>query len=452
MADATYTFPTDFLWGTATAAHQVEGDNTNNDWYAWEQAGGRHIFEDQMSGKACKWWAGYAEKDIKRMADLNTNAHRLSIEWSRIEPEPGKWDHDAIDRYRDILNAMRDAKVQPMVTLHHFTNPIWVADKGGWLNPEIVTLFQRFVQKAVGELADLCNVWCTINEPSVYAAKGFYDGSWPPGKTDLSAYFQVTYHMALAHAAAYRTIHDLSAQAQVGMAHHMVYWQPLSPGNPLDRTVTGVLDGMFNDLYLNTLQTGQWRPLIGKKAEIPEAKGTLDWIGLNYYHRWDAAFSLRALKALGITYGARPGAPKGPKTWGEFYPDGLLELIKRLNRQFRLPIYITENGVPDETDAIRPGFLLEHLRQVWKAVMHSIPVKGYYFWSLVDNFEWAEGFDPRYRFGLYEVDFKTQKRTLRNSGKLYKEIAKTHTIRSEMARKYAPEVVDKLFPGEGPAK
>jgi beta-glucosidase len=337
-----------------------------------------------------------------------------------------------------------------MVTLHHFTNPIWVAEKGGWLNPEIVTLFQRFVQKAVGELADLCNVWCTINEPSVYAAKGFYDGSWPPGKSDLSSYFQVTYNMALAHAAAYRTIHDLSAQAQVGMAHHMIYWQPLHAGNPLDRTVTSTLDGMFNGLFLRALETGQWRPLIGKKAEIPQVKGTLDWIGLNYYNRFDAAFSLRALKALGITYGTRPGAYRGPRTWGEFYPDGLLELIKRLYRQFRLPVYITENGVPDETDAIRPGFLLEHLRQVWKAIMHSIPVKGYYFWSLVDNFEWAEGFDPRYKFGLYEVDFKTQKRTLKTSGALYKEIAKTRTISSEMARKYAPEVADKLFPGEGP--
>lgn len=451
MADATYTFPADFLWGTATSSHQVEGDNTNNDWHTWEQAGGGHVFEDHVSGKTCKWWAGHAEKDIKRMADLHTNAHRLSIEWSRIEPEPGKWDHDAIDRYRAILNAMRDAKIQPMVTLHHFTNPIWVAEMGGWLNPEIVTLFQRFAQKAVGELADLCSVWCTINEPSVYAAKGFYDGSWPPDKTDLSLYFQVTYNMALAHAAAYHTIHDLSAQAQVGMAHHMVYWQPLHRSNPLDRTITNILDSMFNNLFLDTLQTGQWRPLIGKKAEIPEVKGTLDWIGLNYYQRWDAAFSLRALKALGIAYGARPGAPKGPKTWGEFYPEGLLELIKVLHKQFRLPIYITENGVPDETDAIRPGFLLEHLRQVWKAIMHSIPVKGYYFWSLVDNFEWAEGYDPRYKFGLYEVDFKTQKRTLKDSGKLYKEIATTYTISSEMTRKYAPEVADKLFPGEEPA-
>ncbi|MBN1428031.1 MAG: glycoside hydrolase family 1 protein [Anaerolineae bacterium] len=448
MADATHIFPVDFLWGTATAAHQVEGDNTNNDWYAWEQKGGGRVFEDQVSGKACKWWSGHAEKDIKRMADLNTNAHRLSIEWSRIEPEPGQWNHDAIDRYRAILTAMRDAGVQPMVTLHHFTNPIWVAEQGGWLNPEISTLFQRFVQKAVAEMADLCDVWCTINEPSVYAAKGFYDGSWPPGQANLGHYFQVMHNMAEAHAAAYHAIHELRPQARVGMAHHMVYWKPLRSANPLDRTVTHLLDGMFNGLFLDVIATGQWRPIIGKKGEIPQAKGTLDWIGLNYYQRWDAAFKLNALKALGITYSARPGAPKGPQSWGEFYPEGLLELIKRLHRQFNKPIYITENGVPDETDTIRPGFLLEHLQQVWKAIMHSIPVKGYYFWSLVDNFEWAEGLDPRYRFGLYGVDFKTQKRTLRNSGKLYKEIAKTNAISSDMARRYAPEVVERMFPGK----
>jgi beta-glucosidase len=449
MADATHIFPADFLWGTSTAAHQVEGDNTNNDWYTWEQLGGGRIFEDQVSGKACKWWAGYAEKDIKRMADLHTNAHRLSVEWSRIEPEPGQWSHEAIDRYRAILTEMRSAHIQPMVTLHHFTNPIWVAEKGGWLNPEIVTLFQRFVQKTAGELSDLCDVWCTINEPSVYAGQGFYDGSWPPGRTNIGQYFQVMYTMAQAHAAAYHTLHELRPQAQVGLAHHMIYWKPLRSASPFDRTISGLLDKMFNGLFLRVLETGQWRPIIGKKGEIPQAKGTLDWIGLNYYQRWDAAFRLRALKTLGITYSARPGAPKGPKTWGEFYPEGLLELLKRLYRQFGKPIYITENGLPDETDTIRPGFMLEHLQQVWKAIMHSIPVKGYYFWSLMDNFEWAEGYDPRFRFGLYQVDFKTQKRTLKNSGKLYKEIAKANAINSDMARRYAPEVVERMFPGKG---
>jgi beta-glucosidase len=452
MAEATHTFPRDFLWGTATASHQVEGGNTNNDWHTWEQSGGGKVYEDQVSGEACNWWGGLAEKDVRRMKELGTNSHRLSIEWSRIEPKPGKWDNAAIDRYRAILSAMQQAKIKPMVTLHHFTNPIWLAQKGGWLNPEITTLFRRFVQKVVGEMNDLCSLWCTINEPGVYAAQGYFQGTWPPGVKDINQYFQVVYNMAEAHAAAYSVIHDLQPQAQVGIAHHMVYWQPRNTVNPLNRLITNLLERMFNGLFLDTLKTGLWRPLVGRKATISHVRNTLDWIGLNYYQRYDAAFDLTKLKELGISYSARSGMPKGPKDWGELYPEGLFHLINQVHRQFRLPIYITENGTPDENDNVRPGFLIQHLRQVWRAIQWNIPVMGYYFWSLLDNFEWAEGYDTRFRFGLYGVDFRNQRRSLRKSGELYKEICKSYSLSSDMARRYAPELLPTMFPGEAPGQ
>jgi beta-glucosidase len=450
MADAVHTFPRDFLWGTATAAHQVEGGNDNNDWHAWEQAGSGHIFENQVSGAACDWWGGQAEKDIRRMKQLGTTAHRLSIEWSRIEPKPKKWNNDAFDRYRAILTALRASGIQPMVTLHHFTTPLWAVEKGGWLNPEMVDWFSRFAAKAVSELSDLCTVWCTINEPSVVAGQGYFSGVFPPGHANINEYFEVTHNMLLAHAAAYTAIKHIQPASQVGFAHHMVYWQPRNAANPLDRIVAGLLDSMFNGLFLDSIQTGQWKPLIGKSAEIPQVRGTLDWIGLNYYQRYDAWFDLMKIRELGINFTARSGQPKGPTTWGELYPAGLFELIKRVHKQFKLPIYITENGVPDENDTLRAGFLLEHLRQVWNAVMWNIPVRGYFFWSLVDNFEWAEGYDPRFRFGLYGVDFKKQTRSLRPSGELYKEIATSFTLSSDMARRYAPQVLPRLFPGEPP--
>lgn len=449
MADATFYFPPDFLWGTATSAHQVEGGNDNNDWWDWEQKGEGRVFSDHTSGAACEWWAGRAEEDVQRMADLNTNAHRLSIEWSRIEPREGQWDHSAFDRYRDILKAMLDAGIQPMITLHHFTNPMWMVRKGGWLHPESPHWFQQFVRRVVGDLSDLCRVWCTINEPNVYAAKGFFDGDWPPGQTDISDYFRVVYHMLQAHAAAYETIHDLQPQARVGLAKHMIAWYPRT-GSPLDRMITNLLDRAFNGVTLDALQAGKWRPPVGRKDEMPGVRNTLDWIGLNYYQRYDAAFNLKALRSLGISYAARPGMPKGPEGWGEIYHDGLFELLKRLHRQFNLPITITENGLPDEHDTRRPGFILESLYRVWKAINFNWPIMGYYFWSLVDNFEWAEGYDPRFRFGLYGVDFETQERTLRASGQLYAEIAETRSFSSHMARRYAPEVVDRLFPGQGP--
>lgn len=450
MAEATFNFPPDFLWGTATSAYQVEGGNKNNDWWDWEQKGGGRVFEDHVSGDACGWWEGRAEEDIERMAALNNNAHRMSVEWSRIEPREGQWNHTALDRYREILKSMRAAGIEPMVTLHHFTNPMWVAHRGGWLHPDSPKWFASFVKKTVTDLADLCTTWCTINEPNVYASHSYFIGKWPPGMTDLNAYFRVVKHMLQAHALAYPIIHDLQPQAQVGLAKHIAIWRPAS-NNPLNRLATRVIDQAFNAITLDALHTGEFRPPVGRRERLDQCRNTLDWIGLNYYARYDVQFSLRALKSLGIVYGVRPGAERGPEAWGELYAGGLFDNLARLYRQFKLPMVVTENGVPDEFDNRRARWLLESLRHVWRAVNFNWPVRGYYFWSLVDNFEWAEGYDPRFRFGLYDVDFETQERTLRESGRLYAEIAGTGQLTTDMVRRYAPELVPELFPGTGPA-
>jgi beta-glucosidase len=462
VAEATHNFPTDFLWGTATSAHQVEGNNTNNDWWRWEQEGQndpkvrRRIYRDQASGRAVNWWEAEAEADIKRMKALNTNSHRLSVEWSRIEPEPGVWDHDALDRYRVILKKMRDAGIKPMVTLHHFSNPLWLVDlrgdegKAGWLNPKVVERFGRFVAKTVTELSDLCDLWCTINEPNVYAAQSYFEGVWPPGHHSIAEYFRVSYHMLLAHAAAFSAIRDIQPLGKVGLAKHMIAFHPRHAVSPLDRSITRLLDRAFHGAFLDALTTGLWKPPVGRSIEVRDVRGTLDWIGLNYYNRYDVGFDLFALQRMGVRYAARPGVPTGPGGWGELYPQGLFDSIKRLHRHFRLPIYITENGIPDERDEHRPAFLLRHLRQVWRAISFNWPVMGYYFWSLLDNFEWAEGYDPRFRFGLYSVDLQTQERKLTRSGELYAEIAHTGSLTSDMARRFAPDLLDELFPGKGP--
>lgn len=449
MAEATFHFPPDFLWGTATSAHQVEGDNKHNDWWDWEQQKRGRVFEDHTSGRACDWWAGRAEEDIERMVELNTNAHRLSIEWSRIEPKEGGWNRAALDRYRQILSRMREWDIEPMVTLHHFTNPLWFAQRGGWLHPDSPKWFASFVKKAVSDLADLCTLWCTINEPNVYAALGYLTGRWPPGMQDLKSYFRVLQNLLKAHAAAYSIIHDFQPQARVGLAKHIALWRPATR-SPLDRLAAWLLDRIFNGVTLDALATGTWRLPFARRVDVCLVRNTLDWIGVNYYVRYDAFFSLRALKRLGIAYAAHPGAPQGPDQWGELYPEGLFEAIRRLHKQFNLPLYVTENGIPDEYDTRRPRWILENLHQVWRAINFNWPVKGYYFWSLVDNFEWAEGYDPRFRFGLYGVDFETQERTLRNSGRLYATIAKAYAISTDIARQYAPEAVDDLFPGRGP--
>jgi beta-glucosidase len=323
-----------------------------------------------------------------------------------------------------------------------------MSGQGGWLNPDSSDLFASFVKLIVPALADLVDTWCTINEPNVYAAQSYFSGGWPPGQESMSDYFLVLKHMLIAHAEAYRTIKDFQPHAEVGLAKHILVFQPRS-SSPLDRWVTSTLDRAFNTSTLDALQTGEYQPVVGSNEALDTAN-TLDWIGLNYYQRYHARFALKNLASLGIDYGVPPGLPGGPSGWGELYPRGLYESIKRLWKQFELPINITENGVPDEYDNKRPGWIIESLRHLWHAINFGLHVRGYYFWSLIDNFEWAEGYDPCFRFGLYEVDFETQERTLRDSGKLYAEIARTNTISSSMAEQYAPDVAERLFPGSGP--
>lgn len=447
-----YRFPSDFLWGTATSSHQVEGDNTNNDWWSWEQARLGRIFQDQVSGKACEWWTGRAEEDITRMAEMHTNAHRLSVEWSRLEPSPGQWDSASADRYRQILQAMRAAGIRPMITLHHFTNPTWVTEKGGWSHPDCQQWFRRFAGRAAGAFSDLCDLWCTINEPNVYALHGFLKRQCPPCSHDFTEYFRVLRHLLLAHAAAYAAIHEVQATAQVGLAIHLIDLHPRGAWNPIDRSLSRVLDWGFNRVPLEGLGMGRWRPGLGRGANLVSVRNTLDWIGLNYYQRYDVGLSRKTLWGSAVDFRGRQGPEKGPSWWGEFWAYGLRLQIQRLHASLHVPIYITENGVPDPEDRHRPHFILDHLRRVWQTLRFGIPVKGYFFWSLIDNFEWTEAYNPQFRFGLFAVDFQTQQRTPRSSARMYAEIAASGTISSEMALRYAPEALNALLPAEGPGE
>jgi len=450
MADVTLHFPPGFLWGTSTAAHQVEGNNTNNDWWQWEHSTKSNLFEERTSGNACEWWQGRAEEDIARMAALGTNAHRLSVEWSRIEPEPGEWDYAAIDRYREILSAMKAVHIRPMVTLHHFTNPIWLAEDGAWLNDATPEKFARFAQKIVAELSDLCDLWCTVNEPAVLAFFGYLSGLWPPQHTSPGEYFTVLLNLLRAHAMAYHAIKDVQPESQIGLAKHIVAWHAERRFLP-DYLMRELAHSAFNTLVLDTLKTGVFKPTARPKIPVPEVANTLDWIGLNYYQRFEIAFAPFERNPLFARIGTREGRLNGPKDWGEFYARGLFDGIALAAKRFgNLPIYITENGIPDKDDTNRPAFMLRHLRELWRAATFKAQVYGYFWWSLVDNYEWAEGYDPRYQFGLYHVDFKTQRRTLRKSGELYQEIVKANAIDSRITRTYLPEATDELFPGIPP--
>lgn len=447
MIRAIHTFPRGFLWGTATSSHQVEGNNSNNDWWIWEQEQGR-ILHDHKSGGACDWWGGRWQEDLDRAAEGGQNAHRLSIEWSRVEPSPAVWHDSALDYYRQIIKGTLDRGLIPMVTLHHFTNPQWVAEQGGWLNPQIVAIFERYVRKVVSALHDLVGLWVTINEPNVYFFLAYLEGGFPPGMKDLKSLPQVIKHMVMAHAAAYHAIHDIQPESLVGLAHHYRGFHPANPRNSLDRWLASFKSENFNNVFPRAVTNGRIRTPFWK-GQVTQAAGTQDYFGLNYYtvehcvfnplHPWNAFQS-----------GVYPeGADLSPTGYIANEPEGMWEALCWAHR-FNLPIYVTENGVEDAESTIRPRYLAAHIRQVWRAVNFNWRVRGYFHWSLVDNFEWERGWTQR--FGLWALDIRTQQRKKRISADLYAEICKANGLSSEMVAIYAPEVLEQMFPPRGPVE
>jgi beta-glucosidase len=446
-----FDFPATFRWGTATSAHQVEGQQTNNDWWAIEQVGG-YVYNDQRAGDACDWWRN-PEADFDRMAAMHLNTHRLSIEWSRIQPQPDKWSEEALLRYREMLEMLHERGIEPMVTLHHFTNPLWMAVLGGWENENSPKWFQTYVRKAVSTLGDLVNLWCTINEPMVLLSQGYLLGKWPPNERSVFSLYQAGLNMARAHASAYHAIHEINPGAQVGLAKHMIVWSPHRTWIPTDHLVARLVNRITNHVLLDALTKGEARILGRRAVHLENAANTLDWLGINYYQRFRVGIKIRnilrtifpKLPAEIFYQGTKPGYQKGPGTWGEIHAEGLFDTLRSVSR-YNLPIYVTENGIPDIDDVHRPRFILTHLHQLWKAIQHGIPVQGYYHWSIVDNFEWSEGYNPEFRFGLFGVDFETQERIPRTSGELYAQICKQNSVTHELVSKYDPELLPQLFP------
>lgn len=443
MVQATFNFPRGFLWGTATAAHQVEGNNINNTWWAWEQEPG-HILNGDKSGLACDWWGGRWREDFDRAAECAQNSHRFSIEWSRVQPSPDRWDEYALDHYREMAQGLINRHMTPMITLHHFSNPLWLEELGSWENEAVVKYFEAFVRKTVEALKEYVTLWVTINEPNIYAALAYQQGLFPPGKKDISTAKTVIANLLRAHSAAYRVIHQIQPHAQVGIAPQYLSIHPKKSWSPLDRWAAGLMANFMNEAIPRTIRTGVLT-MPGLRLRLPEVKDTLDFIGIQYYTREYIAFDLSKYQDLFISRSYRQDAEKSDGNWLANEPQGMYEAL-RWAFQFNKPIIITENGVNDREDRLRPRYLVQHLHQVWRAITNSIPVKGYYHWSLVDNFEWERGWTQR--FGLWELDIETQARRKRLSVDLYTEICRQNGISSEIVARYTPQLLNDLFPEE----
>lgn len=420
-ASSTYaTFPATFAFGTATAAHQVEGGNTNNDYYAWEQQG-----RTPPAGAADDEYHRYDE-DLGIASSLGQNAFRLSVEWSRIEPAQGVFSDPEVEHYIALLTSAHAHGLRTFVTLHHFTNPIWAADQGDWSNDAMPVWFSEYVAYLVPRIGGLVDYWLTVNEPNGNAFTSYLLGATPPGKSDVRATGRVLSNYLKAHAAAYHLIHAVLPNAMVSFADHFRVLDPARWWDPADRLMADVLSSFFNDQPLEALTSGRLRlyvpTLLDIEEDQPTLKGTLDFIGVNYYTR-DLVRS-DAGAPQGFALENMPGAPV-TASGEEIYPAGLYRVLLSL-RRFHLPMFITENGIDDPTDEHRAAFICDHLAAMAAAMAEGADVRGYLYWSLIDNYEWTSGFGPKY--GLAAVDLATERRTIRPSAQVFADIARTRSL------------------------
>jgi beta-glucosidase len=324
------------------------------------------------AGIACDHYHRF-EEDFNLAKTMNNNAHRFSIEWARIEPEEGKFDQKEIEHYKEVILALKQRNIEPFVTLYHWTLPVWFAEKGGWLNKDAPKYFERFVGKIVLEYKDMVRFWITLNEPNVYVSHCYLRGNWPPFTKNIHKSKKTSQQLIEAHKLAYEKIHTLSADAVVGITENNIWYRGI---------IKLFLKHNWNHWFLSRIKNHQ------------------DFVGVNYY--FGCSFFKKGIA-----------------------PEGIYHVLKDL-KKYQKPIYITENGLADAEDKKREQFIAEHLRWIHKAIEQGVDVRGYFHWSLLDNFEWDKGFEPR--FGLIKIDYKTLQRIPRPSSKVYAEICKNNGI------------------------
>jgi beta-glucosidase len=407
-------FPKDFLWGAATSSYQVEGNNKNADWWPWEKKAGK-----TRSGNACRHYELY-EQDFNLARKLNHNAHRISIEWSRIEPREGEFSQKELRHYIDVILALKQRNLEPVVTLHHFTNPIWFSKKGGWTNPRSIKYFLRYSEFVVKALSRYVRYWITINEPTIYISHSYIFGAWPPQEKSLLRAAQVEENLAFAHIETYRLIHKIYEKFKlydpaVSIAQNVMAFVPCTNSRK-NRVVAYLRDRVYNLGFIERIL----------RHNILKRK-PLDFIGINYYSRQVVAVKDSKIGnlAMDVCHDKYHRVKKNSLGW-DIYPKGLLEILSEL-KIYDLPIMITENGICTANDNQRWRYIYDHLESVHCAMEEGVVIIGYLYWSLLDNFEWDKGFVPR--FGLVDVNYKNYKRTIRKSAKKFAEVCKTGILK-----------------------
>lgn len=446
------TFPAGFLWGTATAGHQIEGDNVHSNWWSWEQEG--KVNDGTRSGRACDYWNRWAE-DHATMQENGYSVFRLGVEWSRLEPERGRFDEAALARYRAMLEDLRQRQVQVCLTLNHWVVPQWFADAGGWLSPQALAAWDGFVRFVADGLGDLVDLWVTLNEPMVPVLAGYLAGYHPPCRRNPLQAARVFTQLLHAHARAYAILHQKFSHApnggplQVGYAGAYQWVEPYHASGLLraiEKPLASIIARVSFDAWDRSVRTGRVAAPYGYGQEVPGLQGSLDYLGVNYYMRISANVgfgTLSNVKSGG--YFAPPGIELTEMGW-QIYPPGFYAVLMRLQREVGKPLYITENGCCDSGDEVRRRYLLSHWAAMHQAIADGCDLRGYMHWTYADNFEWREGFEKKFGLFAMDKDDPDLRRVPRQSVEMYREVIAGNALTPEIIERHSPGAVERWFP------
>ncbi len=418
-------FPKGFLWGTATAAHQVEGDNTNSDWWTFEHEPGSPCKEP--SGTAIEHYKRYP-RDIALLAGLGFNTYRFSVEWARIEPDEGRFDEVQLDHYRRMVDLCGKSGLTPMVTLNHFTLPQWLADRGGWLSASIAVLFERFTRRVVAALGDEVDWYCTLNEPGMVAFGGYGGGfPFPPALRGVQNWKAATAALVKAHKLSRAAIKELRPDAKVGLTNAMQEWESNAGGAPVMKYARRLMEDAFIEAAVDDDFIGV-QTYTRIRLELARAAGLFANLALGIPQIEKLVVERFTSWQLDVASGvsSEPGV-RTTQMGYEFRPQAVAATVRRAAQLLPgKPIIVTEHGIATADDAERIEFITEGLRSLHQVIADGIPLQGYIHWSAFDNFEWASGYAMQ--FGLIAVDRTIQERTVKPSGRFLGEIARANRL------------------------
>lgn len=417
------------LWGTAVSHYQVEGHD-DCDWTAWEELGRTR---GEPCGAAVDAWSRY-ESDAELARAAGANAFRFSVSWSRIERRRGEYDEAALARYRRLVEHLRALDLEPVVTLFHYTHPAWFHEQTPWTSTASIRAFRDFTAKVVDALGDAVRFYVPFNEPLVFLLAGYFDAQIPPGLADGRLLGRAFDHILAAHAEAAAAIRERQPRAAVGVAHNMMAFAPARRGSLVDRLLTQLAHTSYNLALVEAFASGRWDLFLppatrirGRRDDLPDA---LDVFGVNFYSRLHLRWPGRTRFAGDFHYRDATSYGLTDNGW-EIVPHAMVDLLRNAAKCGK-PIVVMENGLADAGDRLRPAFLERHLHAIHRAEKRGVPVAGYFHWSLVDNYEWLDGFGPK--FGLYEVDRTTMARTPRPSVETFRRLGADFLARHPAAR------------------